>query len=122
MEDDPAIHEFLHLVLTDAGCEVRGADFGGKALYILNQWEPDVIMLDMQMPAVNGWDFVRDYRARAGKHAPIICVTAATNVAQRAAEIGADAWLGKPFSVAQLYEVIRRFVPLREGFPGGSGS
>ena len=72
---------------------------------------PGVILLDMRMPVMNGWEFAREYHTRyGGEAAPIVVVTAAENARARAEEIGADGWLEKPFEIEDVLRMVARFV------------
>jgi DNA-binding response OmpR family regulator len=64
----------------------------------------------MRMPGMNGWDFAREFRARHGAASPIVVVTAAENARRRAEEIGADAWLAKPFDIDDVLALVERFL------------
>ncbi len=66
----------------------------------------DLILLDMRMPVMDGWELAREYRARPGPCAPVIVVTAARDAAERAAEIDADGYLSKPFSLEELLDIV----------------
>lgn len=106
VEDDATVREMLELVLDDAGYEVRSVPHGAAALAVLNEVRPDVILLDMKMPVMDGWEFVRRYRARRGPRAPVIVLTAAQDDARCAAEVGARAYLAKPFAIDDLLSLI----------------
>ena len=69
---------------------------------------PDLILLDMKMPVMNGWEFCRALECRDARP-PIVVLTAAPDPAARAAEAHADGWLGKPFDYAELEATVRRF-------------
>jgi two-component system, chemotaxis family, chemotaxis protein CheY len=109
IDDDEAIREFVSWVLSDDGYEVVTANHGAVALGMLERWHPDVILLDMRMPVMDGWEFSRAYREMDNSHAPIVVLTAARDAADSADEIGADGYLSKPFDLLDLLDVVRRF-------------
>jgi two-component system, chemotaxis family, chemotaxis protein CheY len=109
VDDDEGIREFVQTVLSDEGYEVRTAWHGAAALELLDHVSPSVILLDMRMPVMDGWEFARQYRERPGPHAPIVVVTAARDAIARAAQIAADGVLPKPFRLQQLLDVVDRF-------------
>ena len=102
IEDDPDLLALLEMILQDAGHTVRTAPEGGAALSRVAEEMPGVILLDMRMPGMNGWEFAREFRARYGHACPIIVVTAAENARGRAEEIGAEGWLSKPFDLEDV--------------------
>jgi len=112
VDDDPDLREFLGLTLTSMGFEVISAANGQEALDVVTTHTPDLILLDMKMPVMNGWEFCR---ALEGRDAcpPIVVLTAAPDPAARAAEVHAQGWLGKPFEYADLEAIVRRFTPAR---------
>ncbi len=109
VDDDDAIGEFVGWVLADEGHEVAIAGNGAVALQMLDGLAPDVILLDMRMPVMDGWQFADAYRKRDRPPAPIVVVTAARDVAERAKEIDAEAYIGKPFDIDELLATVRRF-------------
>ena len=108
VDDDPDMRDFLQLVLTSMGFEVTSAANGQEALDVMKGHPPDLILLDMKMPVMNGWEFCRALEGR-GACPPIVVITAAPDPAARAAEVHADGWLGKPFEYADLEATVRRF-------------
>ena len=111
VDDDAIIRETIREALEDEGCRVREASHGEEALTLLTEEIPDVIVLDMRMPVLDGWGFARAYRALPGPHAPIVVVTAAQDAHTWGAEINADAILPKPFDLSDLFGVLSRFTP-----------
>ncbi|MBX6343276.1 MAG: response regulator [Thermomicrobiaceae bacterium] len=109
VDDDQSIRELVDLALTDEGFRVVTAPHGAAALEILRSCAPAVILLDMRMPIMDGWQFARAYRELPGPHAPIVVVTAAREAAERAAQIEADGVLAKPFGLDELVEVVQAF-------------
>jgi two-component system chemotaxis response regulator CheY len=59
---------------------------------------------------MDGWGFARAYRAQPGPHASIVVFTAAVNASQRAAEIGAQGYLAKPFNVDDLLDLVSEYL------------
>jgi len=114
VDDDETISEFVVWVLADDGHEVMSATNGVVAFQKLERFNPDVILLDMRMPVMDGWRFANLYRDGRASPAPIVVLTAAQDVAQRANEIEADGYLGKPFDLDELLAIIHRFDPAAE--------
>jgi two-component system chemotaxis response regulator CheY len=108
VDDDKGIREFVRTVLSDEGYDVAEATDGQQALDRVAQRRPDVILLDMRMPVMDGWEFARTYREQPGPHAPIVIVTAALDVAKDAKEIGADGFLAKPFQLDDLLQLVQQ--------------
>jgi two-component system, OmpR family, response regulator len=107
VDDDNDVRELVAMALSSVGYEVMSAPDGAAALELLATSRPAVILLDMSMPNMNGWEFARLYEQRPGWHAPIIVLTAGDTEA-RAAEIKADGWLAKPFSLAALVVCVKQ--------------
>jgi CheY-like chemotaxis protein len=108
VDDDPDLREFLRLMLTSMGFEVTSAANGQEALDDMEGHEPDLILLDMKMPVMNGWEFCRALEG-CDARPPIVVLTAAPDPGARAAEVHAEGWLGKPFEYADLEATVCRF-------------
>jgi CheY-like chemotaxis protein len=108
VDDDASIRDMLDMALAGEGYEVVVAIDGAAALDAARRSPPDVVLLDVKMPNVDGAEFVRRYRAEPGAHAPIVLITATTAAAERAAELGTEGYLGKPFDLETLLEMISR--------------
>ena len=112
VDDDADMIEVLELVLQDAGYETRSACNGQQALEaIAAGGMPAVIVLDMLMPVMNGWQFAQAFRAQYGDEVPIVVATAAEHVRSRNNGIDAVGVLPKPFEVSDLLRVVARHVP-----------
>lgn len=108
VDDDDGIRSFVSLALADDGYEVTEATNGEAALRILEKVPADVILLDMRMPTMDGWEFSRIYRQTPGPRATIIVMTAAQDAVKWAAQIEAEGYLGKPFDIDELLELVSR--------------
>ena len=111
VDDDEDMRRSLSMALSEAGYEVVTAPHGAAALGAINQAAPKAILLDMRMPVMDGWEFSRAYRQRPGPHAPIIAVTGARDVAERAATIQADGYLAKPFDLDRMLAIVGQHAP-----------
>ncbi len=111
VDDDPDILSFMDVVLTESGYNVVTAADGAAALRMLEKEEPNLILLDMRMPIMDGWEFARAYltQARDRPPAPIVVCTAAENAREWAAQINAQAYLSKPFGLDELLAIVKRF-------------
>ena len=106
VDDDPDMLDLVGEALGRKGFRVVQAHDGEEALARAGEALPDLILLDMRMPVLDGWGFARMFRERYGRRVPIVVMTAAEDSKLRADEIGANADLGKPFELARLYEVV----------------
>jgi CheY-like chemotaxis protein len=106
IEDDPDMRGLLVLMLEDRGHHVVAASDGREGLDVLRHERPDLILLDMKMPVMDGWEFARRYREAEPDPSPIVVMTAAEDPRQRAEEVGAAGWLGKPVELDLLYDTI----------------
>lgn len=106
VDDDPDLLELEGEALATAGYRVAKAHDGADALQRIAEERPQLILLDMRMPVMDGWAFARALREQYGRGIPIVVVTAAEDSKLRADEIGAEAHLGKPFDLAALYETV----------------
>jgi len=107
VDDDDALRETLAEALEDEGFTVQTAGDGANALFTVMHSSPDVVLLDMRMPLLDGSAFVRELRNR-GVDAPILVMTAAEDASSYAAEIQASGWIGKPFSLDELLPAVER--------------
>lgn len=117
VDDDEDLRTAIALFLQQDGHVPRTAGDGAEALVRVEEKMPDLILLDMRMRGMNGWDFGREFRLRYGRAAPIVVVTAAADAYARAQEIDAEGWLGKPFDLDQLLETVVRLARRAEAPP-----
>lgn len=110
VDDEPDVLKILLLRLKKAGYEVMGGRDGREALDLARQMMPDVIMLDIYLPDMNGNDVARVMKNNDKlKHIPIILISATTvSIAEIAKDCGAEGYLGKPFEPEELLHVIKK--------------
>ncbi len=107
VDDDVSIVNTVSAVLVDEGYEVATASDGRAALNELAQELPSLVLLDMRMPVMDGWQFAQEVKRR-GLVVPIVVMTAAQDAARWAGEIGADGYVAKPFDIDDLIEAVER--------------
>jgi DNA-binding response OmpR family regulator len=116
VDDEPAVTDLLAYNLRKAGYETLLASDGREALHIASQSNPDLILLDLMIPEVDGLDVCRELRKTSA--VPIIMLTARGEEIDRVVglELGADDYVSKPFSVrellARIKAVLRRVQPV----------
>ncbi len=108
VEDDALTQTVLREALLDEGYEVLVAADGERALHILGETAPDVILLDLRMPVMDGHAFARRYQAATQEPAPIIVVTASGKGALNSRPLAAAAVVSKPFVVDELLELVEK--------------
>lgn len=103
VEDDPDIARLVVLNLTDAGYRVDHCADGPSALHLYRNRQPDLVLLDLMLPGMNGLDVCRQMRHSA-RYIPILMLTAKSTELDRVLglEIGADDYITKPFSIQEL--------------------
>ena len=112
VDDDESIRQIVRLCLTDEGYEVFEASNGVDALERLPDCQPDLILLDLRMPVMDGWEFARRYRLGPGPHVPIVAFIAALNAQLECADLEATSILPKPFDLDDLLAIVRDLVPV----------
>ena len=106
VDDDPQIRACLGEVLEDSGYAVRTAAHGGAALSLLQDWRPNLILLDLQMPTVDGWAFRRAQLAQESwADIPVVVMSAGYSAHHEATTLAAAAGLEKPFDFDALLEI-----------------
>ena len=99
VDDDDAIRDLISLALTYEGYAVTTAKNGLHALEAIKGDTFAVILIDVQMPVMDGLAFVRAYRSLPGHQAQLVIMTAIENAQMYAEQVGADAYLSKPFEL-----------------------
>jgi two-component system, chemotaxis family, chemotaxis protein CheY len=112
VDDDESIRQIVRLCLSDEGYEVFEASNGVDALEMLPDCQPDLILLDLRMPVMDGWEFARRYRLGPGPHVPIVAFIAALNAQLECADLEATSILPKPFDLDDLLAIVRDLVPV----------
>ena len=110
VEDDEMIADVLVDVLEDEGYDVRRATDGAQALQMLQEWRPDVVMLDLTTPVVDGWTFrAEQLRLPAAlARIPVIVLTGAYVAEHQTDVLAAEAIISKPFDLGEVLEAIDR--------------
>ena len=123
VDDDPNIRQLVNLYLQKEGFEVIMADRGDEAVKIFKNTPPNLILLDLMLPGMDGWQVCREIRKVSD--IPIIMLTAKDETFDKVLglELGADDYIVKPFEmkelVARIKAVLRRFTPA-EAAAGGT--
>jgi len=120
VEDDPGILRALKTNLTRHGFEVETAETGGQALDSFSCRPPDLILLDLGLPDIDGTVIIQEVRARARTPIVVLSVRGAEHDKVAALDLGADDYLTKPFGVGELLARVR--VALRHAAGVASGT
>jgi len=107
IEDDPQIRRVLSTSLEAYGYEVHKAESGRLGLKLATKHQPDLIILDLGLPDVDGLDLIRSLRSRATQEILVLSARGMEEVKVRALDLGADDYLTKPFGVFELLARVR---------------
>jgi DNA-binding response OmpR family regulator len=110
VDDDADVRVVMTTALEMEGYAVSVATDGAGALRAIADERPDLILLDLRMPGLSGWD-VAEALKEGGVGVPILALGAAPDAGSAAAEIGAAGWIAKPFDVLDLLEKVARLCP-----------
>lgn len=110
VDDDPDIRAVVSMTLEEEGYSVYTASDGAEALVLLEQKLPALILLDMRMPVMDGWNFMQAYRQSSLPAVPVIVLTAARDAAIYAHEVSATSYLAKPFRLEELLRVVAQYI------------
>ena len=113
VEDEALIAEGLQARLSVEGYEIRVAEDGQAAVEQVRKHPPDLVLLDIMLPKINGWEVCKLIRGDPKtEKIPIIMLTSLTQIkdSEKAFEAGANDYLTKPFETGRLLEKIRKFL------------
>ena len=107
VDDDKNICELLRLYLDKDGYSVILSHDGEEAVVKFNALKPDIVLLDIMLPSLDGWQVCREIRKKS--NVPIIMITAKGEVFDRVLglELGADDYITKPFNIVELVERVK---------------
>jgi len=112
IEDEPGVIELIRLILERRGLTVVGAESGEAGLEAIRQSRPALVLLDLMLPGMDGWEIYRRMKAdQAMKSIPVIIVTAKAEgidevLAKQVAKV--DDYIKKPFSLQELVQSVER--------------
>jgi CheY-like chemotaxis protein len=109
VDDDRDMVEVITMILGSEGFAYRTAANGLEALDAIDRERPAVVLLDMLMPVMNGWQAADEIHHRYGRTVPIVVLTAAEHAEARAREVEADDVLAKPFDIEDLLRIVGRY-------------
>jgi DNA-binding response OmpR family regulator len=121
IEDDPAMIELISLILKGKGFDLRGATSAQQGLDMISRDRPDLVLLDIMMPEMSGWDVYQRMKADPQmKDIPVIIVTARAATIDRVLGLNiakVDDYITKPFSPSVLLGSISKVLGIEEDSP-----
>ena len=118
IEDEPEMIDLVRLILGRKGYEVVGADGGEDGLAAVQREIPDLVLLDLMMPDMDGWEVYQQMKsAEATRHIPVIVITAKAQSIDKVLGLHIDKvddYISKPFSPRELVDSIERVLGQRE--------
>ena len=112
-DDDPDILSIVSMSLETQGYTVHKATNGREAVDLARQHHPDLILMDMMMPVVSGYEAVGELKADAATKEIVIVGLSAKAMAtdmERATDVGIDGYITKPFRIAQVLTVVESYL------------
>ncbi len=112
-DDDPDILNIVSMSLETQGYTIYKATNGREAVDLAKAHRPDLILMDMMMPVVSGYEAVSELKADEGTHDIVIVGLSAKAMAtdmERATDVGIDGYITKPFRIAQVLSVVESYL------------
>jgi two-component system, OmpR family, response regulator VicR len=117
IEDEPEMIDLVRLILSRKGYEVYGANGGREGLKLVSQELPDLVLLDLMMPDMDGWDVYQQMKAaEATRDIPVIIITAKAQSIDKVLGLHiakVDDYISKPFSPQELMDRVDRVMAAR---------
>ena len=118
IEDEPEMIDLIRLILGRRGFEVKGAAGGVEGLKMIKQEPPDLVLLDLMMPDMDGWEVYQQMKAEEKtKHIPVIVVTAKAQSIDKVLGLHiakVDDYITKPFSPQDLMNSVEKVLKSKE--------
>lgn len=118
IEDEPEMIMLIKAILNRKGYDVTGAENGREGLEAVERTKPDLVLLDLMMPGMDGWEVYQKLKANeATQHIPVIVVTAKAQSIDKMLGLHiakVDDYIAKPFSPQELVESIERVLAKRQ--------
>lgn len=118
IEDEPEMIDLIRLILSRKGFEVSGAAGGQEGIYKIRSEKPDLILLDLMMPFMDGWEVYQQMKAdEATKNIPVIVVTAKAQSIDKVLGLHiakVDDYIAKPFSPKELIDSVERVLAKKQ--------
>jgi DNA-binding response OmpR family regulator len=122
VDDDPAIRDVVSDILEMSDYCVKTASNGAEALDTIRVDRPAAVLLDLMMPIMDGWEFLREYKGQAAvAPVPVVIMSAAQDASQVAGQLGAQAFLAKPFEIETILAIVGR-VATQASHPSGGAA
>lgn len=114
IDDEPGIPAYVRASLEPEGYEVEESSNVNEALRLIETQPPDLIMVDVTMPGVDGWEMLRRLREQLGEEAPLVILFSAANESdeQLSRSLGAKVYIGRPLDPRRLVESAREVLPI----------
>jgi len=116
IEDEPEMIDLIRLILNRHGFDVKGADGGREGLEMVRENPPALVLLDLMMPDIDGWEVYQQIKAdEKTKHIPVIVVTAKAQNVDKVLGLHiakVDDYISKPFSPKALLESVQKVLGL----------
>jgi two-component system response regulator VicR len=117
IEDEPEMIDLVRLILSRRGFEVQGANGGRSGLALVQQELPDLVLLDLMMPDMDGWDVYQQMKAsEATQNIPVIVITAKAQSIDKVLGLHiakVDDYISKPFSPQELVDSVEKVLARR---------
>ena len=108
VDDDPEVRQLIYDVLDSEGFEVEKAADGREALEKATRRRPALVVLDLTLPRLSGPAFAAQLSSLSGRPVPILVISGEGRAGSKARELGAFAYLHKPFDIEDLLECVAR--------------
>ncbi len=123
VDDDATIRDLIADALREPGYEVQTAANGVAGLTLMHRWLPDVVVLDLMMPRLDGTGFTELLRLNPDfAQIPVLLVTAAYGAEAAARQAGVHAWLSKPFELDHLVQMVGQLAKQSAPLPRVDGA
>lgn len=112
VEDTELVRRVIQTYLDTLGYSADFAGNGQEAIDLLSRYDYDIVLMDCQMPIMDGIETLRFIRQKHGRRIPIVALSASASEVRRCVEVGIDDFLSKPFTCEQLGRVLAKWVPV----------